>query len=89
MSPEILTLKEVFQISSDGKLTAKWKNGRKCFGGLSCVFMSADHDTAINRYSRLSKKKDNDKVRNVAAAAPLMVDVIILLGPCRTSSAEL
>ncbi|XP_061747645.1 DCC-interacting protein 13-alpha isoform X1 [Nerophis ophidion] len=36
---EILTLKEVFQISSD------------------------DHDTAINRYSRLSKKKDNDKMR--------------------------
>ncbi|TMS19802.1 DCC-interacting protein 13-alpha [Larimichthys crocea] len=34
---EILTLKEVFQISSD------------------------DHDTAINRYSRLSKKRDNDK----------------------------
>ncbi|KAF1391087.1 hypothetical protein PFLUV_G00038230 [Perca fluviatilis] len=37
---EILTLKEVFQISSD------------------------DHDVAINRYSRLSKKRDNDKVRN-------------------------
>lgn len=36
---EILTLKEVFQISSD------------------------DHDMAINRYSRLSKKRDNDKVR--------------------------
>nr|XP_046240877.1 DCC-interacting protein 13-alpha [Scatophagus argus] len=36
---EILTLKEVFQISSD------------------------DHDTAINRYSRLSKRKDNDKLR--------------------------
>ncbi|KAG7495289.1 DCC-interacting protein 13-alpha [Solea senegalensis] len=36
---EILTLKEVFQISSD------------------------DHDTAINRYSRLSKRRDNDKVR--------------------------
>ncbi|KAG8007528.1 DCC-interacting protein 13-alpha, partial [Nibea albiflora] len=36
---EILTLKEVFQISSD------------------------DHDTAINRYSRLSKKRDNDKLR--------------------------
>lgn len=36
---EILTLKEVFQISSD------------------------DHDTAINRYSRLSKKKDNDRLR--------------------------
>ncbi|XP_054639677.1 DCC-interacting protein 13-alpha isoform X2 [Dunckerocampus dactyliophorus] len=36
---EILTLKEVFQISSD------------------------DHDIAINRYSRLSKKKDNDKMR--------------------------
>uniref|UniRef100_A0A7N8Y4H1 Adaptor protein, phosphotyrosine interacting with PH domain and leucine zipper 1 n=1 Tax=Mastacembelus armatus TaxID=205130 RepID=A0A7N8Y4H1_9TELE len=36
---EILTLKEVFQISSD------------------------DHDTAINRYSRLSKRRDNDKMR--------------------------
>ncbi|XP_077459768.1 DCC-interacting protein 13-alpha isoform X2 [Stigmatopora argus] len=36
---EILTLKEVFQMSSD------------------------DHDTAINRYSRLSKRKDNDKMR--------------------------
>ncbi|XP_056128751.1 DCC-interacting protein 13-alpha [Lampris incognitus] len=36
---EILTLKEVFQISSD------------------------DHDVAINRYSRLSKRRDNDKVR--------------------------
>ncbi|XP_068598373.1 DCC-interacting protein 13-alpha [Brachionichthys hirsutus] len=36
---EILTLKEVFQISSD------------------------DHDTAINRYSRLSKRKDNDRLR--------------------------
>ncbi|KAK2861666.1 hypothetical protein Q5P01_001199 [Channa striata] len=36
---EILTLKEVFQISSD------------------------DHDTAINRYSRLSKRRDNDKLR--------------------------
>ncbi|XP_029682641.1 DCC-interacting protein 13-alpha [Takifugu rubripes] len=36
---EILTLKEVFQISSH------------------------DHDVAINRYSRLSKKRDNDKVR--------------------------
>uniref|UniRef100_A0A8C7ZJF0 DCC-interacting protein 13-alpha n=1 Tax=Oryzias sinensis TaxID=183150 RepID=A0A8C7ZJF0_9TELE len=36
---ELLTLKEVFQISSD------------------------DHDTAINRYSRLSKRRDNDKVR--------------------------
>ncbi|XP_049589464.1 DCC-interacting protein 13-alpha [Syngnathus scovelli] len=36
---EILTLKEVFQISSD------------------------DHDTAVNRYSRLSKRKDNDKMR--------------------------
>nr|XP_020466841.1 DCC-interacting protein 13-alpha isoform X3 [Monopterus albus] len=36
---EILTLKEVFQISSD------------------------DHDAAINRYSRLSKKRDNDKMR--------------------------
>ncbi|XP_031157256.1 DCC-interacting protein 13-alpha [Sander lucioperca] len=36
---EILTLKEVFQISSD------------------------DHDIAINRYSRLSKKRDNDKLR--------------------------
>lgn len=42
------------------------------------MFMSADHDTAINRYSRLSKKKDNDKVRNVAAAALLMVDFVIL-----------
>ncbi|XP_046882011.1 DCC-interacting protein 13-alpha isoform X1 [Hypomesus transpacificus] len=37
---EILTLKEVFQISSD------------------------DHDTAITRYSRLSKKRDNEKVRS-------------------------
>uniref|UniRef100_H3DLR9 Adaptor protein, phosphotyrosine interaction, PH domain and leucine zipper containing 1 n=1 Tax=Tetraodon nigroviridis TaxID=99883 RepID=H3DLR9_TETNG len=36
---EILTLKEVFQISSH------------------------DHDVAVNRYSRLSKKRDNDKVR--------------------------
>ncbi|XP_073326268.1 DCC-interacting protein 13-alpha [Pagrus major] len=36
---EILTLKEVFQISSD------------------------DHDTAINRYSRLSKRRDNEKLR--------------------------
>ncbi|KAK2915467.1 DCC-interacting protein 13-alpha isoform X1 [Channa argus] len=36
---EILTLKEVFQLSSN------------------------DHDTAINRYSRLSKRRDNDKVR--------------------------
>uniref|UniRef100_A0A8C6TJE6 HESX homeobox 1 n=1 Tax=Neogobius melanostomus TaxID=47308 RepID=A0A8C6TJE6_9GOBI len=36
---EILTLKEVFQISSD------------------------DHDVAINRYSRLSKRRDNDKAR--------------------------
>uniref|UniRef100_A0A8C9XYV5 Adaptor protein, phosphotyrosine interaction, PH domain and leucine zipper containing 1 n=1 Tax=Sander lucioperca TaxID=283035 RepID=A0A8C9XYV5_SANLU len=36
---DILTLKEVFQISSD------------------------DHDIAINRYSRLSKKRDNDKLR--------------------------
>uniref|UniRef100_A0A8C2WBK7 Adaptor protein, phosphotyrosine interaction, PH domain and leucine zipper containing 1 n=1 Tax=Cyclopterus lumpus TaxID=8103 RepID=A0A8C2WBK7_CYCLU len=36
---EILTLKEVFQISSD------------------------DHDVAVNRYSRLSKKRDNDKLR--------------------------
>uniref|UniRef100_A0A3B4EQ89 DCC-interacting protein 13-alpha n=1 Tax=Pygocentrus nattereri TaxID=42514 RepID=A0A3B4EQ89_PYGNA len=37
---EILTLKEVFQISSD------------------------DHDMAINRYSRLSKKKENEKVKS-------------------------
>ncbi|KAG7318950.1 hypothetical protein KOW79_017424 [Hemibagrus wyckioides] len=37
---EILTLKEVFQISSD------------------------DLDIAINRYSRLSKKKENEKVKN-------------------------
>ncbi|XP_059925004.1 DCC-interacting protein 13-alpha isoform X1 [Gadus macrocephalus] len=36
---EILTLKEVFQISSD------------------------DHDMANNRYSRLSKKRDNERVR--------------------------
>ncbi|XP_075996330.1 DCC-interacting protein 13-alpha [Genypterus blacodes] len=36
---ELLTLKEVFQISSD------------------------DHDVAINRYSRLSKRRDNDKLR--------------------------
>ncbi|XP_053509029.1 DCC-interacting protein 13-alpha isoform X2 [Ictalurus furcatus] len=36
---EILTLKEVFQISSD------------------------DLDTAINRYSRLSKKKENEKLK--------------------------
>ncbi|XP_026857633.1 DCC-interacting protein 13-alpha isoform X1 [Electrophorus electricus] len=36
---EILTLKEVFQISSD------------------------DHDVAVNRYSRLSKKKENEKVK--------------------------
>ncbi|XP_074493700.1 DCC-interacting protein 13-alpha [Sebastes fasciatus] len=36
---EILTLKEVFQISSD------------------------DHDVANNRYSRLSKRRDNDKLR--------------------------
>ncbi|KAI4826822.1 hypothetical protein KUCAC02_030253 [Chaenocephalus aceratus] len=36
---EILTLKEVFQISSD------------------------DHDVAMNRFSRLSKKRDNDKLR--------------------------
>ncbi|KAM6981116.1 DCC-interacting protein 13-alpha [Aplochiton taeniatus] len=36
---EILTLKEVFQISSD------------------------DHDVAISRYSRLSKKRDNEKVK--------------------------
>ncbi|KAI5607521.1 DCC-interacting protein 13-alpha [Silurus asotus] len=36
---EILTLKEVFQISSD------------------------DLDTAINRYSRLSKKKENERVK--------------------------
>ncbi|XP_068170611.1 DCC-interacting protein 13-alpha [Antennarius striatus] len=36
---EILTLKEVFQISSD------------------------DHDSAINRYSRLSKRKDNNRLR--------------------------
>lgn len=36
---EILTLKEVFQISSD------------------------DHDMAINRYSRLSKRRENDKAR--------------------------
>lgn len=25
--------------------------------------LSTDHDVAINRYSRLSKKKDNDKVK--------------------------
>lgn len=31
--------------------------GYKCF-----LFPSADHDTAINRYSRLSKRRDNDKV---------------------------
>uniref|UniRef100_A0A8B9JMF9 HESX homeobox 1 n=1 Tax=Astyanax mexicanus TaxID=7994 RepID=A0A8B9JMF9_ASTMX len=37
---EILTLKEVFQISSD------------------------DHDVAVNRYSRLSKKKENEKVKS-------------------------
>ncbi|KAM9443908.1 DCC-interacting protein 13-alpha isoform 2-T2 [Clarias gariepinus] len=43
---EILTLKEVFQISSD------------------------DLDTAINRYSRLSKKKENEKVK-----AEVMEDV--------------
>uniref|UniRef100_A0A7N6FB69 HESX homeobox 1 n=1 Tax=Anabas testudineus TaxID=64144 RepID=A0A7N6FB69_ANATE len=30
---------------------------------LTSLFLSADHDTAINRYSRLSKKRDNDKVR--------------------------
>uniref|UniRef100_A0AAQ5YR17 HESX homeobox 1 n=1 Tax=Amphiprion ocellaris TaxID=80972 RepID=A0AAQ5YR17_AMPOC len=28
-----------------------------------CVSLSSDHDTAINRYSRLSKKRDNDKLR--------------------------
>lgn len=28
-----------------------------------CLFLCADHDTAINRYSRLSKKRDNDRVR--------------------------
>uniref|UniRef100_A0A8C4DD43 DCC-interacting protein 13-alpha n=4 Tax=Eupercaria TaxID=1489922 RepID=A0A8C4DD43_DICLA len=27
------------------------------------LFLSADHDTAINRYSRLSKRRDNDKLR--------------------------
>uniref|UniRef100_A0A8C6P4Y4 Adaptor protein, phosphotyrosine interacting with PH domain and leucine zipper 1 n=1 Tax=Nothobranchius furzeri TaxID=105023 RepID=A0A8C6P4Y4_NOTFU len=27
-------------------------------------FFTADHDTAINRYSRLSKRKDNEKVRS-------------------------
>uniref|UniRef100_A0AAY4BUC6 BAR domain-containing protein n=1 Tax=Denticeps clupeoides TaxID=299321 RepID=A0AAY4BUC6_9TELE len=37
---EILTLKEVFQISSN------------------------DHDVAINRYSRLSKRRDNEKVKS-------------------------
>ncbi|XP_051776968.1 DCC-interacting protein 13-alpha isoform X1 [Erpetoichthys calabaricus] len=37
---EILTLKEVFQISS------------------------SDHDVAINRYSRLSKRRENEKVKS-------------------------
>lgn len=41
------------------------------------MFVSADHDTAINRYSRLSKKKDNDKVRHVAPAALLLVDELL------------
>uniref|UniRef100_A0A672G4H0 DCC-interacting protein 13-alpha n=1 Tax=Salarias fasciatus TaxID=181472 RepID=A0A672G4H0_SALFA len=33
----------------------------KLFFLISCL--CADHDTAINRYSRLSKKRDNDKLR--------------------------
>ncbi|XP_025028567.1 DCC-interacting protein 13-alpha isoform X2 [Python bivittatus] len=41
---EILTLKEVFQISSN-----------------ELVF--SDHDAAITRYSRLSKKRENEKVK--------------------------
>uniref|UniRef100_A0A671XA63 Adaptor protein, phosphotyrosine interaction, PH domain and leucine zipper containing 1 n=1 Tax=Sparus aurata TaxID=8175 RepID=A0A671XA63_SPAAU len=30
---------------------------------LRTCFLYADHDTAINRYSRLSKRRDNDKLR--------------------------
>uniref|UniRef100_A0A671XGC6 Adaptor protein, phosphotyrosine interaction, PH domain and leucine zipper containing 1 n=1 Tax=Sparus aurata TaxID=8175 RepID=A0A671XGC6_SPAAU len=33
---------------------------------LRTCFLYADHDTAINRYSRLSKRRDNDKVMTLA-----------------------
>ena len=40
------------------------KTEGKCFitKSLMYLFLYADHDTAINRYSRLSKRRDNDKV---------------------------
>lgn len=68
---EILTLKEVFQISSNGEYhsfhqSQKQKNSSATLAHSPFRFLTVtDLDTAINRYSRLSKKKENEKVRSV------------------------
>lgn len=44
---------------------------------LRTCFLYADHDTAINRYSRLSKRRDNDKVMTLVTETLLILGFII------------
>ncbi|EMP34927.1 DCC-interacting protein 13-alpha, partial [Chelonia mydas] len=63
---EILTLKEVFQIASNGPnlLVVDAVNQKNKHQFPRSILSDKDnHDTAINRYSRLSKRRENEKVK--------------------------
>lgn len=68
---EISTLKEIFGIATDGKYKS-WQiseMGKKITGwSYSLILMStlsspAEHEAAMVKYSRLPKKKENEKVQ--------------------------
>lgn len=60
----------MFQIASDGKhfvvffyiIAATFDNEAIISASLCLIYFISDHDAAINRYSRLSKRKENEKV---------------------------
>ncbi|XP_059190645.1 DCC-interacting protein 13-beta isoform X1 [Centropristis striata] len=67
---EISTLKEIYGIATDGKykiLTCSRKQfifRNDCLILTSCLSFSAEHEAAMVKYSRLPKKKENEKLKS-------------------------
>lgn len=65
---EISTLKEIFGIATDGKYSTfhhLQKTVRACSDDLILISIAsspAEHEAAMVKYSRLPKKKENEKV---------------------------
>lgn len=62
LSHRAMNTDTIFLLLLKGKCTQQTISTEKKENILKCQFLFPDHDVAINRYSRLSKKRDNDKV---------------------------